>query len=272
MVGLCGSSRAKPIGPALSTYACLPRSSRPFRLAPAEDANSPAPVSTSTLGPSSAVKVSIASARATANPASTLLWTSGRLSVIKVTGPRCSMSKFDMNPSLHLTMLPVSPGVATGRRLNGSEGGRQRKCGARGGRAYRHRRHRKVDGWIRTADQLAGERFSGALHKHPAMAFDVLGTIALPILVGLDLAQDRCAPLLCPPVVLVHVIDVDQHAVNDVGYGGPLLRRFAFRPMPPRGLVVRRRRGQHDDAFPRLHLAVAEPTVLAQHPGPFLET
>src|SRR5205823_246337 len=57
MVGLFGSRRAKPIGPALSTYACLPRSSIPFKLAPAENATSPAPVSTSTLAPLSAASL-----------------------------------------------------------------------------------------------------------------------------------------------------------------------------------------------------------------------
>src|SRR2546423_400212 len=97
MVGLFGSSRAKPIGPALSTYACLPRSSIPFRLAPAENASSPAPVRTSTRAPASAAKASIASPRATASSASTLLWTSGRLSVNRVTGPRCSTSNFGID-------------------------------------------------------------------------------------------------------------------------------------------------------------------------------
>src|SRR2546425_995210 len=94
----------------------------------------------------------------------------------------------------------------------------------------------------------------GALHEHPPMALDVLGAIALAVFIGLDVAEDGGAPLLCPPEVLVHVIDVDKHAVHDIGHGGPLLCRFAFGPMPPRGLVVGRGRRQHDDAVTTIDL------------------
>src|SRR5256885_6202858 len=92
MVGLPGSSLAKPMGPARSVWAWWSNSSTSFRLAPEQKAFPPAPVTTRTRAESSAVKASIASARPTAMAAVMLLWASGRLSVTSVTGPRCSTS------------------------------------------------------------------------------------------------------------------------------------------------------------------------------------
>ena len=49
------------------------------------------------------------------------------------------------------------------------------------------------------------------------MALDVLGAIALPIVVGLDLGDDGGAALLCLLEVRVDVTHVDQDAIDDVG-------------------------------------------------------
>src|SRR5215510_4623201 len=87
IVGLPGSRREKPMGPALPAYRCLTRSSIPLRLAPAQKALSPAPVITSTLAAASPAKASMAPASATAILASTLLCTSARWGATAVTGP-----------------------------------------------------------------------------------------------------------------------------------------------------------------------------------------
>src|SRR5258705_1172036 len=92
MVGLPGSRWAKPIGPASSVWGWRRRASMSFRLAPEQKDRSPAPVITSTWAEPSAAKASIPSARPAAMSPVTLLWASGRLSVISVTAPRLSTS------------------------------------------------------------------------------------------------------------------------------------------------------------------------------------
>src|SRR5467141_2796653 len=68
------------------------------------------------------------------------------------------------------------------------------------------------------------------------------------------------------------VVDVYQHAVDDVGDLGPFPRVLAFLAVALGPVVVRRGRGQHDHPLARLHLAMAEPPVLAQHSRPLTKT
>src|SRR4030088_1841225 len=111
----------------------------------------------------------------------------------------------------------------------------------------------------------------GPLHEHPAMAFQVFGAVALPILTRFDAADDGSPVLLRPREVGIDIVDVDQHAVDDVRNRGPFLGRLAALSVVARRLIVGRWSGQHDDAVAGLHFAMAEAAVLAEHPRPLLE-
>src|SRR5882762_5600184 len=103
------------------------------------------------------------------------------------------------------------------------------------------------------------------------MAFEVLGTVALPVLIRFNVGDDGGTVLLSLREVGIDVVDVDQHPIDYVRHRRPLLRRLATLAMMPRSLVIGRRGGQHDDAVTGLHLAMTEPAVPVQHPGAFLE-
>src|ERR1700687_5064870 len=60
------------------------------------------------------------------------------------------------------------------------------------------------------------EHPSSPLHEHPAMALEVLGPVALPVLIRFDIADDGSAPLLRLLEMRIDIVDVDQHAVDDV--------------------------------------------------------
>src|SRR5207302_6858007 len=110
-----------------------------------------------------------------------------------------------------------------------------------------------------------------ALHEHPAMALEVFGAVALPVLVSFDLGDDRSPSSLCLREMGIDVVDVDQHAVDDIGHRRPPLCRLAGIAMVTRCLVIGGWAGQHDDAVARLHFAMAQPAVLAQHAGALRE-
>jgi hypothetical protein len=80
---------------------------------------------------------------------------------------------------------------------------------------------------------------STPLHEHPALASEVFGAVALPVLIRFNAADDGSAALLRPREVRVDVVDVDQHAVDDVWDGRPFLSGLTGLSMVPRRLVVR---------------------------------
>ena len=59
------------------------------------------------------------------------------------------------------------------------------------------------------------------------MAFQVFGAVSLSVSIGLDLAKNGRSVLLRLGEMGIDVVDVDQHAVDDVGDGGPFLGRLA---------------------------------------------
>src|SRR5438105_4692619 len=103
------------------------------------------------------------------------------------------------------------------------------------------------------------------------MAFWILGTVALPVLIRFDIGEDGRASLLRLREMGIDIVNVDQHPIDDVGHCGPLLRRLTVLTMVPRSLVVRCRRRQHDEAVASLHLAMAEAAVLVEHSRALLE-
>src|SRR3989442_15647455 len=98
------------------------------------------------------------------------------------------------------------------------------------------------------------------------MPLQIFGAVALAFAGFLDRRQDDRAS--CPGSLEMglDVVDVDQHAVDDVGDLGPFPRLLAFFAVALGPVVVRRGRGQHDHPFARLHLAMAEPAVSVEHP------
>ncbi|HKE01823.1 MAG TPA: hypothetical protein VKE69_12490, partial [Planctomycetota bacterium] len=103
------------------------------------------------------------------------------------------------------------------------------------------------------------------------MALEVLGAVAAAGEAVLDLGEDRGAGRLRAEVVRVDVVDHDENAVDDPRNGRPLPRALAVLAVFPRAFVVRRRRREHHEAAPRLHLPVREPPVLADHPPDLAE-
>src|SRR5579864_3163380 len=104
------------------------------------------------------------------------------------------------------------------------------------------------------------------------MAFQVFGAVALALAALLDRRKDGGARGLGAFEVPIDVADVNQHAVDDVRHVVPAPRRFTFLAVPFWPAVVGRWSGKHDQATPRLHLAVAEPAPLAQHAGALAKT
>src|SRR5713226_3408771 len=110
-----------------------------------------------------------------------------------------------------------------------------------------------------------------ALHEHPAVAFEVLDPIPLGVFVPVDVGQDASTRPSRLLVVSLHVEDVNQHAIDDVRHRRPLARLLATLAVLLGTFVVWARRGQHDEAFARLHLAVAQPALLGDHAHSFFE-
>src|SRR6266568_8974008 len=116
---------------------------------------------------------------------------------------------------------------------------------------------------------LSGIR-SRPLHEHPAVTFQILGAIFAAVLVVLERRQDGRASRARTLVVRLHVVDVDQHPVDDVRHLRPPRRLVAIVPMALRAPVVRRRRREHDHPGAGLHLAVGQVAVTRRrHPRPF---
>src|SRR3989442_1590737 len=62
------------------------------------------------------------------------------------------------------------------------------------------------------------------------------------------------------------VVDVHQHAVDDVRHLRPSPRGLALLAMPLGAVVVGRRSSQHDQPLAGLHLAMTESAVSVEHP------
>src|SRR2546430_5436136 len=104
------------------------------------------------------------------------------------------------------------------------------------------------------------------------MPLDVFDAVPLALLALLDREKNPLCRFLRPVKVWVDIVDVDEHAVDDVRDLGPALSLLAFLAVMLRPAIVGRGGGEHDHAVAGLHLAVAQPAVLAQHPGAFAKS
>src|SRR5437016_3799791 len=80
------------------------------------------------------------------------------------------------------------------------------------------------------------------------MPLDVFGAVPLALLALLDRRQNPRAGFFRPVKVCVDVVDVDEHAVDDVRDLGPALSLLAFLAVMLRPAIVGRRGGEHDHA------------------------
>src|SRR5262249_51374327 len=100
-----------------------------------------------------------------------------------------------------------------------------------------------------------------SLKEKPAGAFQIFGPGPATRKPVLRLGENVGAGLLRPLIMLVDVIDVDQHAVDDPRDVRPDTGALAMLAMALRALVVGTERRQHDHPVTRIHLGVTEPAV-----------
>src|SRR5438046_1021176 len=118
---------------------------------------------------------------------------------------------------------------------------------------------------------LSGIR-SRPLHEHPAVAFQVFGAVEAAVVIVFGLGQDRRPARFGATEVSVDVVDVNEDTIHHVRHRRPTRRLLTAFAVSARTPVVGCGGGQHDDARARLHLAVAQPAVLADHTGALTET
>src|SRR5262249_44915243 len=90
--------------------------------------------------------------------------------------------------------------------------------------------------WIGSPQAVAS--MGSSLKEKPAVAFQVFGAIPAAWKPVFRLGENAGAGSLRPLIMLVHVIDVDQHAVDDPWDLRPGTGALAMLAMPLRALVV----------------------------------
>src|SRR6267143_5944709 len=136
--------------------------------------------------------------------------------------------------------------------------GRARRRPATTGQRRPTTRARKVTRPSRSSCRAAARDESVLLDEHPAMAFEVFGSVEPAIRVVLRLREDRGSRAFCPREVGVHAVHLHAETVNHPGYGGPSFGGGACLAMALRTLVVGCRSGEEDPASLEIEFRVTD--------------
>src|SRR5215472_876696 len=105
----------------------------------------------------------------------------------------------------------------------------------------------------------------GALHEHPAMAFQILCAIETTVRRIFRRRKNSRAGPLCALIVRVNAIDIYEHSVNRPRYRQPFANAFVSLATGCGALITGGPARKHNDALICLHLSVSDSPIGLRH-------